>query len=126
MEGQLGARPESPYLKRIAGARPPALGGPGNCRAPSPHAGGNSCYHHGMAKTQLGARVDQDVKQLAEARAKDRGLSLGDYIAALVREDTDGLRQRGLDAAERFLSEHQAVFDEAEDADRHVSGAQAA
>ena len=79
-----------------------------------------------MAKTQLGARVDQDVKQLAEARAKDRGLSLGDYIAALVREDTDGLRQRGLDAAERFLGEHQAVFDETEDADRHVSGAQAA
>jgi antitoxin component of RelBE/YafQ-DinJ toxin-antitoxin module len=79
-----------------------------------------------MAKTQLGARVDQDVKQLAEARAKDRGLSVGDYIAALVREDTDGLRQRGLDAAERFLSEHQAVFDEVEDADRHVSGAQAA
>ena len=48
------------------------------------------------------------------------------YIAALVREDVGGLRQRGLDAAQRFLDEHQAVFDEAENADRHVRGAHAA
>ncbi|OIJ63668.1 hypothetical protein [Streptomyces mangrovisoli] len=71
-----------------------------------------------MAKTQLGVRVDSEIKQLAEARAKDRGLSLGDYIAVLVQEDTEGLRQRGLDAAAWFLAEHQDVFDEAEDADR--------
>ncbi|MEU3616245.1 MULTISPECIES: hypothetical protein [unclassified Streptomyces] len=79
-----------------------------------------------MAKTQLGARVDSEIKQLAEARARDRGLSLGDYIAVLVQEDTEGLRQRGLDAAERFLSEHQDVFDEAEDADRRTRGTHAA
>ncbi|MFF9765223.1 hypothetical protein ACIGXF_21245 [Streptomyces sp. NPDC053086] len=79
-----------------------------------------------MAKTQLGARVDDEIKQLAEARAKDRGLSLGDYIAVLVQEDTSGLRQRGLDAARRFLDEHQAVFDEAEEADRRPSEAHAA
>ncbi|MGW2048283.1 hypothetical protein ACWCPF_24325 [Streptomyces sp. NPDC001858] len=79
-----------------------------------------------MAKTQLGARVDSEIKQLAEARARDRGLSLGDYIAVLVQEDTEGLRQRGLAAAERFLSEHQDVFDEAEDADLRTSGAHAA
>ncbi|MET8788011.1 MULTISPECIES: hypothetical protein [unclassified Streptomyces] len=77
-------------------------------------------------KTQLGARVDDEIKQLAEARAKDRGLSLGDYIAVLVREDTQGLRRRGLDAAERFLAEHQSVFDEAETADRPAPGAHAA
>ncbi|MFF3910330.1 hypothetical protein ACFYZJ_31275 [Streptomyces sp. NPDC001848] len=71
-----------------------------------------------MAKTQLGARVDDEIKKMAEARARDRGLSLGDYIAGLVREDTDGLRQRGLGAARRFLDEHQDVFDEAEDAHR--------
>ncbi|MFF7451884.1 MULTISPECIES: hypothetical protein [unclassified Streptomyces] len=79
-----------------------------------------------MAKTQLGARVDDEVAELAKARAKDRGLSVGDYIAALVREDTDGLRTRGLEAARRFLDEHQAIFDEAEDADRTTPGAHAA
>lgn len=52
--------------------------------------------------------------------------SVSDYIAALVREDVNGLRQRGLDAARRFLDEHQAVFDEVEDADRRSSGAHAA
>ncbi|MFG2357946.1 hypothetical protein [Streptomyces sp. NPDC048521] len=79
-----------------------------------------------MAKTQLGARVDNEIKELAEARARDRGLSLGDYIAVLVREDTSGLRQRGLDAARRFLDDHQAVFDEAEEADRRSTEAHAA
>ncbi|MHB9863448.1 hypothetical protein [Streptomyces sp. YIM S03343] len=79
-----------------------------------------------MAKTQLGARVDSEIKELAEARARDRGLSLGDYIAVLVHEDTEGLRQRGLDAAERFLTEHQGLFDEAEDADCRTPGAHAA
>jgi predicted HicB family RNase H-like nuclease len=79
-----------------------------------------------MAKTQLGARVDLEVKALAEARAADRGLSLGDYIAVLVRDDTEGLKQRGLDAARRFLDEHKAVFDEAEDGDHHATGAHAA
>ena len=79
-----------------------------------------------MAKTQLGARVDSKIKALAEARAADRGLSLGDYIADLVREDTDGLKQRGLDAARRFLDEHQTLFDEAEDGSDHSSGAHAA
>jgi hypothetical protein len=81
-----------------------------------------------MAKTQLGARVDREVKALAEARAADRGLSLGDYIAGLVREDTEGLKQRGLDAARRFLDEHQSVFDDVEDGDQnhHATGAHAA
>lgn len=69
-----------------------------------------------MAKTQLGVRVDPEVKKLAQARAKDSGLDLGDYITRLVRDDADGLRQRGLDAARRFLDEHQQVFDDAEDA----------
>lgn len=77
-----------------------------------------------MAKTQLGARVDEEIAELA--RAKDRGLSVGDYIASLVRDDTGGLRQRGMDAARRFLDEHQAVFDAAEEADRGTPGAHAA
>ncbi|MFE0508650.1 hypothetical protein [Streptomyces sp. NPDC058964] len=79
-----------------------------------------------MAKTQLGARVDPEIAELARARAKDRGMSVGDYIAALVQDDAGGLRQRGLDAARRFLDEHRAVFDEAEDADRSAPGAHAA
>ncbi|WP_210594160.1 hypothetical protein [Streptomyces sp. GESEQ-35] len=75
-----------------------------------------------MAKTQLGARVDDEVAELARARAKDRGLSVGDYIAQLVREDADGLRARALDAARRFLDEHQSVFDDAEATDtKHPS-----
>ncbi|WP_439944634.1 hypothetical protein [Streptomyces sp. BBFR115] len=79
-----------------------------------------------MAKTQLGARVDDEIAELARARAKDRGLSLGDYIASLVRDDADGMRQRGLDAAQRFLAEHQDLFDEAEGVDRRSPGAHAA
>ncbi|MER7927389.1 hypothetical protein ABTY96_30315 [Streptomyces sp. NPDC096057] len=83
-------------------------------------------------KTQLGVRVDTDVKELAQARARDRGMDLGEYIARLVIEDTDGLRRRGLDAAARFLDEHQDLFDEAEDeaegqdAGRGTRGAHAA
>ncbi|MFG2792001.1 hypothetical protein [Streptomyces sp. NPDC048419] len=79
-----------------------------------------------MAKTQRGWRVDDEIAELATARAKDRGMSVSDYIAALVREDVDGLRQRGVDAARRFLDEHQDVFDEAEEADRRSPGAHAA
>ena len=79
-----------------------------------------------MAKTQLGARVDDEIKALAESRARDRGQSLGDYLAGLVREDVGGLRQRGLDAARRFLDDHQSVSDEAEEADRRSPEAHAA
>lgn len=79
-----------------------------------------------MAKIQLGARLDNEIVELAKARAKDRGLSIGDYIAVLVRDDAAGLRQRGLDAARRFLDEHKSVFDEAEDADCAAPGAHAA
>ncbi|MEV8318408.1 hypothetical protein AB0Q95_30035 [Streptomyces sp. NPDC059900] len=68
-----------------------------------------------MAKTQLGVRVDAEVKQIAAARAGERGMALGDYIAQLVLEDASGLRARGLDAAGRFLAEHQHVFDAAEE-----------
>ncbi|MFI0504175.1 hypothetical protein ACH3WN_15180 [Streptomyces albogriseolus] len=67
-----------------------------------------------MAKTQLGARVDEDVAERARERAADLGLSVGDYLARLVRDDAGGLRARAVDAAARFLAEHQAVFDEAE------------
>ena len=87
---------------------------------------GNSCYHVGMAKTQLGARVDQDVAELAKRRAADLGLSIGDYLARLVQDDASGLRARAVDAAARFLAEHQAVFDEAEQAEQTPRGANAA
>jgi predicted HicB family RNase H-like nuclease len=79
-----------------------------------------------MAKQQAGWRVDPEIAELAKVRARDRGMTVGDYIAALVRDDVDGLRQRGLAAAERFLAEHQDLFDEAEDSDRHAPGAHAA
>ncbi len=79
---------------------------------------GNSCYRARMAKTQLGARVDEDVAELARKRAADLGMSVGDYLARLVQDDASGLRARGVEAAARFLADHQAVFDEAEDAQR--------
>ncbi|WP_327250059.1 hypothetical protein [Streptomyces sp. NBC_01320] len=79
-----------------------------------------------MTKTQLGARVEQDVAELARKRAADLGLSIGDYLARLVRDDASGLRARSVDAAARFLSEHQAVFDEAEDAQQAPAGVRAA
>ncbi|MER7056623.1 hypothetical protein [Streptomyces sp. NPDC000351] len=79
-----------------------------------------------MAKTQLGARVEEDVAELAKKRAADLGLSIGDYLARLVQDDTSGLRARAVDAATRFLAEHQAVFDEAEDAQYASRGARAA
>jgi hypothetical protein len=79
-----------------------------------------------MAKTQLGARVDEDVAELAKKRAADLGLSIGDYLARLVQDDASGLRARAVDAAARFLGEHQAVFDEAEQAQQGSRGARAA
>ncbi|WP_329201706.1 MULTISPECIES: hypothetical protein [unclassified Streptomyces] len=79
-----------------------------------------------MVKTQLGARVDQDVAELAKKRAADLGLSIGDYLARLVQDDASGLRARAVDAASRFLSEHQDVFDEAEDAQETRRGERAA
>jgi hypothetical protein len=79
-----------------------------------------------MAKTQLGARVEQDVAELAKKRAADLGMSLGDYLARLVQDDASGMRARAVDAASRFLAEHQDVFDEAEDAQQAPPGARAA
>ncbi|MFD8573388.1 hypothetical protein [Streptomyces sp. NPDC059639] len=80
-----------------------------------------------MAKTQLGARVDDEIVELAKARAKEMGVPIGDYLARLVMDDVSGLRARGLTAARRFLDEHQAVFDEVEDAARRTGpGAHAA
>ncbi|MDA5286517.1 hypothetical protein ACWGHM_16035 [Streptomyces sp. NPDC054904] len=79
-----------------------------------------------MAKTQLGARVDADIAELAKKRAADLGLSIGDYLARLVQDDTSGLRARAVEAAARFLADHQAVFDEAEDAEQASSGVRAA
>ncbi|WP_331724233.1 hypothetical protein OG416_35615 (plasmid) [Streptomyces longwoodensis] len=79
-----------------------------------------------MAKTQLGARVDEDVAELARRRAADLGLSIGDYLARLVQDDTSGLRARAVDAAARFLAEHQSVFDDAENAQQAPHGAHAA
>ncbi|MFC8592802.1 hypothetical protein ACFWXA_36300 [Streptomyces atroolivaceus] len=79
-----------------------------------------------MAKTQLGARVDEDVAELARKRAADLGLSIGDYLARLVQDDASGLRAHAMDAAARFLAEHQALFDEAEDAGQAAGGVRAA
>ena len=79
-----------------------------------------------MAKTQLGARVDADIAELAKKRAADLGLSIGDYLARLVQDDTSGLRARAMEAAALFLADHQAVFDEAEDAERPSPGVRAA
>ncbi|WP_189717543.1 hypothetical protein [Streptomyces phaeofaciens] len=79
-----------------------------------------------MAKTQLGARVDEDVAELARKRAADLGLSIGDYLARLVQDDASGLRVRAVDAAARFLAEHQSVFDDAEDAQQAPQGSRAA
>ncbi|MET7844516.1 hypothetical protein ACWGDS_20955 [Streptomyces sp. NPDC055059] len=79
-----------------------------------------------MAKTQLGARVDGDVAELAKKRAADLGLSVGDYLAKLVQDDASGLRARAVDAAARFLADHQGVFDEAEQAQQTARGARAA
>ncbi|MER6442699.1 hypothetical protein ABT275_41295 [Streptomyces sp. NPDC001185] len=79
-----------------------------------------------MAKTQLGARVDEGIAEIAKKRAADLGLSIGDYLARLVQDDASGLRARSVDAAARFLVEHQAVFDEAEQAQSSPRGARAA
>ncbi|MFF0009720.1 hypothetical protein ACFYQT_40725 [Streptomyces tibetensis] len=46
--------------------------------------------------------------------------------ARLVQDDASGLRARAVDAAASFLAEHQAVFDEAEEAQQTPRGARAA
>ncbi|WP_461011426.1 hypothetical protein [Streptomyces capparidis] len=79
-----------------------------------------------MGKTQIGARVDDEIVELARARAKELQVPIGDYLARLVLDDVSGLRERALEAARRFLDEHQGVFDEAEEADHGSAGAHAA
>ncbi len=66
------------------------------------------------------------MAELAKKRAADLGLSVGDYLARLVQDDASGMRARAVDAAARFLAEHQDVFDEAEDAQQNPRGARAA
>jgi hypothetical protein len=68
----------------------------------------------GMVKKQLGARVDEEVLQLASKRAADRNLSVGDYLTQLVLDDAHGLRERAMAAAARFIGEYGVFFDEAE------------
>lgn len=70
--------------------------------------------------------MDEDVAELARRRAADLGLSIGDYLARLVQDDASGLRARAVDAAARFLAEHQGVFDDAENAQHTSRGARAA
>jgi hypothetical protein len=61
--------------------------------------------------------VDERIAELARKRARERGMPVGDYLAQLVLDDASGLRARGMDAARRFLDEHQRLFDEAEEAE---------
>jgi hypothetical protein len=75
---------------------------------------GNKCYHAGMSKQQIGARVDADIADLAKKRAADRGLSVGDYLAQLVLDDTSAIRARAMGAAQEFLANFQEAFDAAE------------
>ncbi|WP_371572909.1 hypothetical protein [Streptomyces sp. NBC_01314] len=70
--------------------------------------------------------MDEDVAELTKRRAADLGLSIGDYLARLVQDDAGGLRARAVDAAARFLAEHQTVFDEAEEAQQTARGVRAA
>lgn len=82
--------------------------------------------HPWTAKTQLGARVDDDIAELTKRRAADLGLSIGDYLSRLVQDDASGLRARFVDAAARFLAEHQAIFDAVEEAQQITRGTHAA
>lgn len=125
---QVGSRPTDGFGRRRSadlGWRSPTAGS--RAASPAADSGGNSCYHRCMAKKQLGARVDEDIADLAQKRANDRGMQLGAYLSQLVLEDASGVRERAMGAAERFLNEHQDVFDAAEDAEQDTaSGARAA
>lgn len=68
-----------------------------------------------MAKAQIGARLDEEVLDLARKRAADRNQSVGDYLTQLVLDDAEGLRDRAVAAAGRFIDEFGTLFDEAED-----------
>ncbi|MFF7705597.1 hypothetical protein [Streptomyces lydicus] len=66
-------------------------------------------------KKHLGSRLPEDAVELAGRRAADLKIPVGDYVASLIRADAEGLRRRAMSSAERFLADHQALFDEAED-----------
>lgn len=81
----------------------------------------------GMAKAQIGARLDEEVLDLARRRAADRNQSVGDYLTQLVLDGARGLRDRAMAAAGRFIDEFGSLFDEAEEAlGKDGSGAHAA
>ncbi|MFI0219980.1 hypothetical protein [Streptomyces lydicus] len=67
------------------------------------------------AKRHLGSRLPEDAVELAGMRAADLKIPVGDYVAGLIRADAEGLRRRAMSSAERFLADHQELFDEAED-----------
>ncbi|GAA2244342.1 hypothetical protein GCM10010104_45700 [Streptomyces indiaensis] len=69
---------------------------------------------------------DDPIAELAKKRAADLGVSIGDYLARLVQDDVSGPRARAVGAAARFLADHQAVFDEAEEAQQAHRRARAA
>lgn len=70
-------------------------------------------------KKQLGARVDPEVAKLAQKRAADLQLSVGDYLSQLVLDDAHGIRERAMAAASRFIEEFGPLFDAAEDRPSH-------
>lgn len=68
-------------------------------------------------KMHLGSRLPIEAVELAKGRAADLKMPVGDYVAALIHADAEGLRQRAMSSAERFLADHQTLFDEAEVSD---------
>jgi hypothetical protein len=64
-----------------------------------------------MAETQTDLRLPDGVLAAARKTAKARGLDLNEYVQQLIVEDTDGVRARGMQAAQRIIDEFGADTD---------------
>ncbi|MEV6536156.1 hypothetical protein AB0M86_42420 [Streptomyces sp. NPDC051639] len=67
-----------------------------------------------MPKTQLGVRAAGAAGGPAGKRAADPDSGVGDRPATLAQDGDRGRQARAVDAAVRFLGDHQGIFDEAE------------
>lgn len=79
-----------------------------------------------MAKTQLNARVDEDVAEAARQAAQTNRVTLNEYIESLIKADTGLVRARFVEAARAAMEESREVFADLGDGPSEDAGRNAA
>ncbi|MEU2633005.1 MULTISPECIES: hypothetical protein [Kitasatospora] len=64
-----------------------------------------------MAKTQVNLRMDETVAEMARHAAETRRMPVNDYVAQLIRDDNEKLREVFLAGAQEVLDEYADLLD---------------